>query len=98
MSNGNKGAIQTKSYLFTNSFFVQISIQLVQYGRLTPNDDTCLPNIRYPKETLEENKKCLILEAIRDVEERCHSKRYCSFMASPENLASNLKDPCPKVR
>ena len=73
-------------------------------------------------------EKCLILEAIRTVEERCHGKESCSVQArrirrrekllfkfecqshflplsnspwvqaSPETLASGLRDPCPTVR
>ena len=40
----------------------------------------------------------MILEAIRTVEERCHSKESCSVAASPETLARGLRDPCPTVR
>ena len=40
----------------------------------------------------------MILEAIRTVEERCHSKESCSVTASPESLARGLRDPCPTVR
>ena len=40
----------------------------------------------------------MILEAIRTVEERCHSKESCSVTASPETLARGLRDPCPTVR
>ena len=86
-------------------------MQLVQYGRLSPGDDLCPPNIRYPglmaqtsrpgpPETQAEEarfiiinfifliisiwclkEKCLILEAIRTVEERCHGKESCSVQA-----------------
>ena len=40
----------------------------------------------------------MILEAIRTVEERCHSKESCTVEASPESLARGLRDPCPTVR
>ena len=43
-------------------------------------------------------EKCLILEAIRAVESRCHSKESCSLTASPDSLARGLRDPCPTVR
>ena len=106
-------------------------MQLVQYGRLSPGDDLCPPNMRYPgvisppgvtqtpgaspQETQAEQvrgqiiistcfnvpisqEKCLILEAIRTVEERCHGQESCSVQASPETLASGLRDPCPTIR
>ena len=40
----------------------------------------------------------MILEAIRTVEERCHGQESCSVQASPETLASGLRDPCPTTR
>ena len=40
----------------------------------------------------------MILEAIRTVEERCHGQESCSVQASPETLASGLRDPCPTIR
>ena len=40
----------------------------------------------------------MILEAIRAVESRCHSKESCSLTASPASLARGLRDPCPTVR
>ena len=42
--------------------------------------------------------KCVILEAIRAVEERCHGKESCGLTASPSTLAKDLRDPCPQVR
>jgi len=79
----------------------KISIQLVQYGRLTPDDQVCPANIRYPGTSIskgENEEKCLILEAIRTVEERCHGRESCTLTASPESLAKELRDPCPQVR
>ena len=81
--------------------FIKISIQLVQYGRLTPDDQVCPANIRYPVTSLsqgEREEKCLILEAIRTVEERCHGRESCTITASPDILAKDLRDPCPLVR
>ena len=43
-------------------------------------------------------EKCLILEAIRTVEERCHGKESCTLQAAPDTLARGLRDPCPGVR
>ena len=43
-------------------------------------------------------EKCLILEAIRTVEERCHAKESCTLQAAPDILARGLRDPCPGVR
>ena len=43
-------------------------------------------------------EKCLILEAIRTVEERCHGKEGCTLQAAPDTLARGLRDPCPGVR
>ena len=80
---------------------MQISIQLVQYGRLTPDDQVCPANIRYPGTSInkgENQEKCLILEAIRTVEERCHGRESCTLTASPESLAKDLRDPCPQIR
>ena len=80
---------------------IQISIQLVQYGRLTPDDQVCPANVHYPITSLsqgEKEEKCLILEAIRTVEERCHGRESCTITASPDILAKDLRDPCPLVR
>ena len=73
----------------------------MQYGRLTPDDQVCAANIRYPVTSLsqgEREEKCLILEAIRTVEERCHGRESCTITASPDTLAKDLRDPCPLVR
>merc|ERR1719422_527695 len=78
----------------------KISIQLVQYGRASPDDSLCPASLRYPGhwEGKEKGEKCLILEAIRTLEERCHGRESCSMTASPATLASGLRDPCPQVR
>ena len=101
MSKRNKGNNWwcCKDYLIVA--LLQISIQLVQYGRLTPDDQVCAANIRYPVTSLsqgEREEKCLILEAIRTVEERCHGRESCTITASPDTLAKDLRDPCPLVR
>ena len=79
--------------------FLQISIQLVLYGRSSPSATVCPPTSMQPRiYTGNEGLSCNIREALRTVEELCQSKQSCSIITSTTSFGVSAYDPCPGVR
>ena len=44
------------------------------------------------------NKTCMVVEAVRTVEEKCHGKNDCQIVVEPSSFVIEFGDPCPDER
>ena len=44
------------------------------------------------------SQPCVVEEAVRTVEEKCHGNNECLVMVDPDTFAIEFPDPCPGQR
>ena len=45
-----------------------------------------------------DSQPCVVEEAVRTVEEKCHGNNECLVMVDPDTFAIEFPDPCPGQR
>ena len=83
-----------KFYCFPSSYIIvfQIVIQYVSYGLYNKSE------VNNAVMSDELTKTCIVPEAVRTVEEKCHGKNECLILVGPAAFVIEFPDPCPNLR